>query len=216
MKREQVITNIKGKKGLPKRVTIFLENDSSFDISVDIFLTSKLNVGQKLEEDEVHELIREDHFFQAKGYALDALFRKARSKAGLLKILQNKGISQDISEEVLAQLELDGLVDDNKFLRDWIDLRMRTKPMGKVKLRQELLGKGIDKTLIDHELQNISRDEELEVALELAEKKLRSEVGFEDEGVKRRLFGFLQRRGFTQDIIMNVFRRIEEDSEYQT
>lgn len=211
MKGSGVITAIKVQKDLPGRLGIFIDGEFAFDLSAEILLSSGLRVGQKLEEGQVEQLLKEERTRRAREYAIAALSRKARSKAEVRDILRRKGVSADISEEVLARLEEEGLLDDERFLRDWIDLRSRMKPVGRARLRQELLQRGIERTLIEDGLKDISREEEGEVALALARKRLGDETTLEDEGVRRRLFAFLQRRGFPLDVIREVFRKLEGD-----
>ncbi len=81
--------------------------------------------------------------------------------------------------------------------------------MGRYRLEQELIQKGIDKELIEKTLSNYREEEEIELAKELTQRKLtRSYQNLDKITTKRRLYGFLQRRGFSYDIIQEVMKEL--------
>jgi len=84
---------------------------------------------------------------------------------------------------------------------------MLLKPMGKFRLRQELKNKGISEFDIDDAI-SAAMDgfDEYEAAKTLAQKRLKSITGPDKIAIKRRLSGFLQRRGFSYEIAAKVVR----------
>jgi len=82
--------------------------------------------------------------------------------------------------------------------------------MGEARLRQELAAKGIEKQIIEEAIKrNIGAEEELKMALELAQERLQRHYQSQDWlAIKRKLFAFLHRRGFAYGIITEVVRRL--------
>ena len=96
----------------------------------------------------------------------------------------------------------------------WVESRIRTRPMGRYRLYQELIQKGIDRDLIEKTLNNYREEEEVKPAKELAQRKLKKSYQNLDEvTTKRRLYGFLQRRGFSYDTIQEVLKETKESEE---
>ncbi|MBU1998788.1 MAG: recombination regulator RecX, partial [Candidatus Omnitrophica bacterium] len=98
-----------------------------------------------------------------------------------------------------------GFVDDTIFARNWSNSRLR-KPFGLRRIRQELQFKGIDKKLIDEELERIKKDyPEQEIVSRIVKERLVKLKGIDPFKAKARLYGYLIRRGFSPDTIREVF-----------
>ena len=75
----------------------------------------------------------------------------------------------------------------------------------------ELSGKGIDKAIIEKTLNAIYKDNlEKDLAEQCARKKWVSLKGVEKEKKKQRLVQFMQRRGFSSDIIYQSLKTLTE------
>ena len=146
---------------------------------------------------------------QANNYALRLLSIRPRGARELADRLRKKGAEEGTIEAVIAGLGSAGLVDDNKFARLWIESRMSLKPMGASRLRSELIAKGIDRDIIDSVLSTFKDEmDEEDAALRLAQKKLRLLRGLDTKTARRRLAGFLSRRGFSAATVAATLRRL--------
>jgi regulatory protein len=74
-------------------------------------------------------------------------------------------------------------------------------------MKWELRRKGVAPELVEEALERIGEDKELEMALDLATRKLGG-ASVSDPESKRKLAGFLQRRGFHWDIVSRVLDRL--------
>ena len=80
----------------------------------------------------------------------------------------------------------------------------------------ELSGKGIDKAIIEKTLNVIYEDNpEKDVAEQCARKKWVSLKGVEKEKKKQRLVQFMQRRGFSSDIIYQSLKTLTDSVDTQ-
>ena len=71
-------------------------------------------------------------------------------------------------------------------------------------LAHELANKSIDKTTVDRVLAGIHDSEETNIALQLARKQVKRYQSLAPEVAKRRLHGFLVRRGFDYETVQSV------------
>jgi regulatory protein len=113
--------------------------------------------------------------------------------------LGKKSEKSDIFRVILRLKEL-GYVDDSRFVRLWIESRSHSR--GPNLLRNELLKRGIKRSLIDEVLIDYSKEQQLDAAREAIKAKNRPELTKEVRFKK--LGGLLSRRGFSYDIINKV------------
>jgi len=143
-------------------------------------------------------MINRSRQVSAKDYALRLLSIRPRSVREIIDRLARKGYDLQAVDSVVADLAELGLLDDAKFAKLWIESRTALRPMGASRLRAELARKGVARGLIDQALADSSKDRDEEVAaMELASRKLRSLRSLDPAVARRRLAGFLSRRGFS-------------------
>jgi regulatory protein len=100
-----------------------------------------------------------------------------------------------------------GYVDDRKFACQWAASRARLRGYGRKRIEQELRQKGVNQETIREALaEAIPLEDERETARTVAEKKLRTMKSLEPEARKRRLAGFLERKGFPHEIIWDIIK----------
>ncbi len=141
------------------------------------------------------------------GKALRFLSHQPRSTTEIRSYLRKHGYD-DVSEDVIKRLCDLKLVDDEDFVSRWIIERAAYKGLGKIRLRSELIKKGLKKSLIDSKLSELYDDElEYERALNIAEKKIDQLDGIEPITAKRRLGQFLTSRGYNNETIIAVVNK---------
>ena len=146
--------------------------------------------------------------------AREASFRllavRARSTAELDQRLQQKGFDPGIVSSTLADLKAKGYLDDGQFARQFIREKFENSGWGPARLRPELYRRGIDKGLLEELLNAFFEDRDLTAeVLPLARKRWRAWSGRPAEVRRRRLTGFLQRRGYNWDVIGRVLEQLE-------
>ena len=113
---------------------------------------------------------------------------------------------------VMGVLERAGLVDDRAFAAAWVESRSRSKGYGRVRLESELRRKGVDSEIIGEALAQLGADCELDRALTAA-RSLVGTADTADPGVRRRLAGYLHRRGYSWDTIEQVVSDIASNTD---
>lgn len=142
---------------------------------------------------------------RAKNTAYRFLTYRPRSRAEIVKKLQDKEFDEAIVEAVLADLERLGYVNDRQFAGQWAAGRIRLRGFGRRRIELELKKKGIDGDIIAGTLRAVcGADAELETAMQAAERKLLSMKALDRDTRRRRLAGFLERKGFSFEVIRAV------------
>ena len=144
---------------------------------------------------------------RARNTAYRLLTYRPRSLAELKQELADKGFDEAIIEAVVRYLERLGYINDRQFAEQWAAGRVRLRGFGRRRIEQELRYKGIGRDTIAEALDGVFGPEtELETARAAAEKKLNTMKSSDGETRRRRLSWFLQRKGFSFEIIRKVIQ----------
>jgi regulatory protein len=124
------------------------------------------------------------------------------------KIKNSSKDSDDTLEKVMVRLVDLDYANDRKFAAWLIESRQKHAPKGLRVIRQELLGKGIDRDIIDSLLTdtslNISVESQRIFAEKAIQKKLHLWVKYPNLTQKKKIYEFLSRRGFDSTTISSV------------
>ena len=142
---------------------------------------------------EIAELI-------AKGEDVDA--EKLRKRAERTKAKKMKQEKYDFKDLIAERLIERGYVDDRKFAEFWVENRFVKKGVSRRRLEQELMKKGIDKSIVVEVLSGSERSDEAEIRKMIVKKRGK----YDDE----KLVAYLCRQGFSYDLVK---RLLEETSD---
>ena len=142
-----------------------------------------------------------EKFYKA---AIRYLSFRTRSEKEVSDYLTKKQCGQLTAKRILDSLKRDHFLNDKEFAKMWIRERTLIKPKAIRVIKMELKQKGISSEIIDFVM---TRDEglminDLDLALKLAEKKLRTVHDQSDKfKVKEKLGRYLASKGFDWDTI---------------
>jgi regulatory protein len=138
---------------------------------------------------------------QARNIVLRSLANAARTRHQLAELLAKRGVSEQISDELLDRFVEVGLINDADFAHTWVKGRHESRCLSRRVLRHELRQKGIDDVTIEIALEQIDDDDEREAALRLAVRKVRSLSRYDVATQRRRLGSMLMRRGYSSEVV---------------
>ncbi|MDD5431971.1 MAG: regulatory protein RecX [Candidatus Omnitrophica bacterium] len=143
----------------------------------------------------------EEAIQKAKEYAFLLLKFRLRSENELRDRLRRKQFDSNVISQVVDFLKEKEFIDDEKFSKAWIKSRINRK-LGLRRICSELKLKGISKKIIDSQVKKVASDySESEVVKSIVEERLSKLKGIDPQVVKRRIYGYLLRRGFSPEII---------------
>jgi regulatory protein len=177
------------------RVNVVLDTEYAFSVSREI--ADRLYEGQELSDREIEDLKQRDEWSRAYSDALRYLAIRPRSVAEMQQYLWKRGIAEDSAVSIVKKLTDEGFLDDEQFARVWVADRLQLRPRGVYALRYELRQKGIAGPVIDDVLGDV---DDSAVAWMAASSVLSRWIGLESRTLKKRLMGYLIRRGFTYEV----------------
>ncbi len=141
----------------------------------------------------------------AKNIAYRYLSYRPRSYSEVEKKLRDQGFGDVTVRTVLSNLIRLGYIDDEKFAEQWAQSRVRLRGLGRRRIEQELRDKGVDQETARRALNDVlTADLEIETARRAAERKLTTMRTLDGETRRRRLAGFLERKGFSFAVIRQI------------
>jgi len=151
-------------------------------------------------------------YIRAKNSAYRYLTYRPRSRAEIESKLHDKGFTDAVVRQVISDLIRLEYVNDREFARQWTRSRVRLRGFGRRRIEQELRSKGIDRDIIRQTFGELFGDDsEFETAKQTARKKLSTMRSVDRETRRRRLAGFLERKGFPFEIIGRVLKESDND-----
>jgi len=194
----RTITALRFQKRNKNRVNVYI--DGQFALGLAAIEAARLRVGQTLSDDDVARLRMRDEVERAYERALNFLSYRPRSEAEVRRNLRKKNVEEEeeVVEEVAGRLTRAGLLNDQEFARYWVENRLQFNPRGARALRHELREKGVPASIITDTLMDF--DEEV-AARKVAQAGARRLAHLEPRDFRRRLEGYLARRGFSYVMI---------------
>lgn len=212
---KQTITDIRVLQEPPAHCELFLDGELFVVIHAELIVKFGLRVGLTIEAQVIEKLIAADEVMRAKNRAI-ALLReeeeapRPRSKLDVAQQLEREGFDAHAVETAIAELIRSGHIRDRKFAENWVRRRQKSNPRGKTMLKRELVNKGIDTETAENVLAEVETEAEAELALQLARKRVKHYQRLPVPTAKRRLYGFLARRGFGSETIRQVLEQVFE------
>ena len=149
--------------------------------------------------------MQDDALKKIRQHAYRLITYRPRSEKELSDRLKEKGYNAQAISRIISELKEEGLIDNRSFARLWSRKRLQTDGKGPVVIRMELLSKGIDKEIIADTIEELEKDfNEEDIARDLLKRKLRLVKGMDRRKARIRIFGYLKRRGFSNEIVYKL------------
>lgn len=205
------ITKIEPQKNTD-RVNIYINDKFAFGLFEEIRFKFGLKVDDEIEQEFIDNVLNSEEQKHAIDYALNYISYRQRSKKEVYNALRKKGLEENYIEYAIDYLTERSYLDDSSFADSFIRDKRNLNKYGSRRIEYELSAKGVSRETI-HELLNYDTDEEYNMAMELASKKIMSYSSDDRNSVYRKLGGFLQRKGYNFDIVNKVLQEILDDRE---
>jgi regulatory protein len=205
----RTVTAVEKQRNGVVAVTVISDDEDGDDpqpalLPIEAVILNQIREGMELPDARWEEIRAGGALLLATRRGLELLSRKPRTERDLRAALSDAFQPADI-DRALERLHELGYLDD----RAWSDRYVaapRAQARGRSLLRSELKARGVPDQVVADALEG--RDE-LAAALETAAKRLRSLRSIEDEERrKRRLYDFLRRRGFSDDVCRRAMESV--------
>lgn len=143
----------------------------------------------------------------SRDYALHLIEFRDRTEKELREKLVAKGYNEEQIEDTVEFLKSYGYIDDKRYASCFISDAINLKKWGKIRIRAELVRKGIDREIVDFSIEDAFMEiDEDRVLTQMQSRFKDSDFGNMKERV--RIFNFFMRRGFTPDEIKGAMNKM--------
>ena len=200
----RTITAIEAQRRRTDRVNVFLDGGFAFSLGTEVAGDQGLHLGQALSDIRIEELGRAELVQRCLQSALRFLSCRPRSEAET-RMRLSRGFDEETVSRVISQLKARQMIDDVAFAQFWREDRESFSPRSERMLKLELRRKGIATEVIDEVLEGIDDGED---AYRAGQKKARSLSREDHDAFRRKLGGFLRRRGFSYEVANRAIERL--------
>lgn len=208
-----IITRITTQKNNKNRYSVYIDRGSGeefgFGVDEDVLIQFGLRKGLELNEELIVQITHENEVKKALNMCYSFLSYRMRSEFEVITYLKKKAIPEPIIAQALKQLKKQEYVSDRAFAESYIRDKKYLSDKGPLRLKKELLEKGVSEAIIDEALAFYPKHEQLEKAKRIVAKKAKT-VNDSYQLFRQKLGQFLQQKGFTYDVIEEALNELPE------
>lgn len=182
---------------------IYLEDGSSFFLSVDFFLEHKIRKDLTIDEDLYKLIIEESQFVEAYSKAISLLRRQLYTKFNLTNKLLSKEYSEEGIKKAIEYLENQGYINDEQYSEKYVLSRLKSKLDSYNGLLSKLINKGISSNIAKETLKKLYTEE---VNEEIIKKSIAKMLSSNKD--KEKIISSLVRKGFRFNLIKKLMEEI--------
>ncbi|WP_036879729.1 regulatory protein RecX [Xylanibacter oryzae] len=147
----------------------------------------------------------------------DALFRLSALCSSaehcsyeMIQKMQKWGLSEEVQDRIMRKLTEEKFIDDERFCRFFVKDKIRYSKWGRRKIEQALWAKRIPASIQQDVLDNVEKEEYLNILRPLLKKKRKSTKATNDYELNGKLIRFALSKGFGMDIIRECIDNADE------
>jgi regulatory protein len=183
------------------RLAVLVDGEPAGVVALDDIERLNLNVGSTIDPAALSEADADCALYDR---AIRLLAARSRSAAEIRRRLRRDGAEAARIERVLATLQSRGYVDDAAHARTVTRSRVRSRGTSARRIAQELRRQGVAADVAAEAIDDVFADESIDetaAALAVARKRAALLADLPAPVQRRRLYGYLARRGYSPDIV---------------
>lgn len=200
----KTITSLKIQTRDKKKVNVFLDGTYFCALSLETVMKHSLKPNTIIDEKVLEQIQLESEKNIAYEKALKLVSTRYKSQKEVKEYLAQKGYAPATIYYCLKKLGEYDFINDEKFAESFVSHHLNKD--GVVKIKQQLLGKGISEEIIDKTLAMVDSQEEQIKTFKI--KYMKNKEDTKENYVK--LYRYLIGKGFKSEEILKVLKEVEE------
>ena len=203
-----IITKIEIQKKNKERVNLFLDGEYAFSLSVELVYKEGLNKNEEIDSEKLKILAEHESLIRCKNSALRIIEKSYKTEKEVRDKLILKGYEDNSINKSIEFLKEYNFINDSNYTKAFISDKLKSQ--GSQKIKYTLIQKGISKDKIEEELSNLNKENEKNIALNLAKKKLDIIKKKENDNFKisGKLYRYLVSKGYGYDVTSEVIKEV--------
>lgn len=181
---------------------VFLDEEFAFALYAGEIRKFRIEEGADVSESVYSEIVNEIIVKRAKSRCLHLLESMDRTESQLRTKLRQNFYREEIIDEAVDYVKSYGYIDDERYARNYASGRSGSR--SRKQIQMELRNKGIQQEIVGRALEGLEYSESELIEKLIKKKRVDPESATKEE--KRKLYGFLMRKGFSSEEISRAIR----------
>ncbi len=192
-------------------VAVDLDDGSSVRLRRDVFDEECYETGKDVPSERLSDAVSKSETRHAKSVAYRFLSERPRTVKEMTDRLSKEDLGARSIEAVIADLTRSGFLDDEQFSRLWAESRANNRPRGRRAVSSELRKLGVSRETIESVLDSCYPDD-ADLVRQVAVRRAESLRRLDRATFRRRLAGYLARRGFDYAVVSPLLDELWRES----
>lgn len=206
---------ITAKGGRKDKIHIYIDGEYRLTVDEIFWFSCGYISGDEIDEEELTAFEEAAGSRRAFNSALNSLDYRDHSEKEIRAKLMRKHGAEYVDEAVDKLMELD-LINDRRYAENYARELFEHKKFGKIRIKSELIAKGIASDIASETVNSLFEDEEpdnIQRIVDIIEKKYYNRMN--DEVGRKKVFSALQRMGYTFSDIREAMSEFSDDEYYE-
>lgn len=190
-------------KKIKNKYRVYFDNDLSLDLYDNVILNNSLLLKKEIDEKEIDRIKKENDKEDIYYVCLKYINTKMRSRKEIKEYLKKKEYDYSDIENIIDRLEKSGLINDEEYIKAYINDRFNLSNIGPNKIKQELIKNGMKEEIIDNYICLIDEEEIHNKLDRLIDKKIKTIKNYSGNVLKQKIINYFVNEGYN-------YRDIEE------
>ena len=206
---------ITAKGGRKDKIHIYIDGEYRLTVDEIFWFSCGYISGDEIDEEELTAFEEAAGSRRAFNSALNSLDYRDHSEKEIRAKLMRKHGAEYVDEAVEKLIELD-LINDRRYAENYARELFEHKKFGKIRIKSELIAKGIASDIASETVNSLFEDEEpdnIQRIVDIIKKKYYNRMN--DEVGRKKVFSALQRMGYTFSDIREAMSEFSDDEYYE-
>ena len=204
---------VKFKKKNKDKYEILLDNGQTLDLYEDVIVHHSLIAKKEIDDETLEKIRKENNTSEIYTKCIKYISIRMRSKKEIKDYLQKKEYDNSIIEDTILKLEKNGLLNEEQFVKAYINDKLLMTNYGPYKIKSELNKHNIDDSIIDKYIDNIDNDLLIEKIEKIINKYLKTNRKNSNYTLKNKVQEQLNILGFPKYLYQEKLDNINIDNE---
>ncbi len=204
---------IKFKKKNKDEYEIFLDNNTKLTVYDEVIIKNNLLLKRELDDKTLKKIIQENKKESIYVTALKYISIRIRSEKEINDYLQKKGFDTFDINNTIKKLKLNKLINDEEFVKSYINDKLLMTNYGPYKIKNELLKHRINEELIEKYINNINQDQLVEKLNKIINKYVKTNKKYTEYMLKNKLTDYLNTLGYPNYLYNELLSSIKVDND---
>lgn len=200
------ITDIQKQKKHTHLYSIFVDDVFYCSLSDLQLSLLGLSIGKQLSRNDLEQIKSDSEIDKTYNRALFYLQYGPRTEYQMSSYLTQKGYDEQYISIIIQKLKDSNLINDYNYTQSFVTDKRTIGLKSDTYIRNQLIKKGVDKSIIESVLSKVDADNQLDVLKELMVKRYKQSEKYRD---KQKMTQYLLRQGFRYFDISNAFDELD-------